>query len=158
MNLGGIFLEPLSHLQPLGQSSSKIHPSLTDLNDEDGDSWRPSFAATCRVFPLNYCSTCGHTCLVYKITSQGACSYTDTVHTHSHIPLTRIHTHTATPASECSIWLLDLSTTWHPLSPSFSDYLRLAMVHLGLHQWPYALTPNQLSPQYEVIHTHLCTR
>ena len=50
----------------------------------------------------------------------------------------------------CSVWLLDLGLSWHQLTGSFSDYLRLATVHLGLLQWHYALTTNRLSPQYEV--------
>ena len=49
-----------------------------------------------------------------------------------------------------SIWLLDLSHSWHYLCSSFSDYVRIAIAHLGLRQWPYALTSNGLSPQYEV--------
>ncbi|CAI8020373.1 Tubulin polyglutamylase complex subunit 2 [Geodia barretti] len=57
--------------------------------------------------------------------------------------------HTLTAGDSCSVWLLDLGLSWHQLSPSFSDYLRLATVHLGLRQWPYALTSNRLSPQYE---------
>lgn len=48
------------------------------------------------------------------------------------------------------VWLLDLSLTFHLLCLSFSDYLRLAIVHLGLIQWPYVLTNNHLSPQYLV--------
>ena len=55
-----------------------------------------------------------------------------------------------TAADANSVWLLDLGLSWHQLSPSFSDYLRLATVHLGLRQWPYALAANRLSPQYEV--------
>ncbi len=51
---------------------------------------------------------------------------------------------------DCGYWLLDLSLHWHPLSTTFSDYLRLAMVHLALVQWPYALTILGLSPQWEV--------
>ena len=32
----------------------------------------PSFGGhDCRVFPLNYCSTCGHVCLVYQISEGG---------------------------------------------------------------------------------------
>ena len=49
-----------------------------------------------------------------------------------------------------SVWLLDLSLTFHFLSPTFPDYLRLAIVHLGLPQWPYAVTGRQLSPAYLV--------
>ena len=52
------------------------------------------------------------------------------------------------------IWLLDLSLRWHLLSSTFADYLRLAVVHLALIQWPYALTDIGLSPQCEVcVHT-----
>ena len=51
---------------------------------------------------------------------------------------------------EHGVWLLDLSLDWHYLCASFSDYLRLAIAHLGLVQWPYALTPLGLSPQHEV--------
>ena len=54
------------------------------------------------------------------------------------------------------VWLLDLSLTWHYLSPCFSDYLRLAVIHLGLLQWPYSLTPYGLSPHYEVRHCLDC--
>ncbi|XP_064387376.1 tubulin polyglutamylase complex subunit 2-like isoform X3 [Halichondria panicea] len=52
-------------------------------------------------------------------------------------------------SSDCRYWLLDLSLCWHPLSTTFSDYLRLAVVHLALVQWPYALTILGLSPQWE---------
>ena len=48
------------------------------------------------------------------------------------------------------VWLLDLSFSWHYLCPSLADYLRLAVVHLGLFQWPYLFTPYGLSMQYEV--------
>ena len=50
----------------------------------------------------------------------------------------------------CGVWLLDLSLSWHFLCPTLSDLLRLAAVHLGLFQWPYAFTPYGLSPHYEV--------
>lgn len=67
-----------------------------------------------------------------------------------HPPFSLIH-NVFTPGSpEHSVWLLDLSLSWHHLSNTFTDYLRLAVVHLGLKQWPYALTSNGLSPLYEV--------
>jgi hypothetical protein len=56
---------------------------------------------------------------------------------------------------ERGIWLLDLSLDWHYLCASFSDYLRLAIAHLGLVQWPYALTPLGVSPQHEVTSAFL---
>eukprot|EP00731_Ephydatia_muelleri_P017163 Em0010g261a len=55
----------------------------------------------------------------------------------------------ASPFEHCNIWLLDLSLSWHLLCRTFSDYLRLAAVHLGLRQWPYALTSVGLSPLYQ---------
>ena len=48
------------------------------------------------------------------------------------------------------IWLLDLSLKFHFLSHTFSEYLCLAQVHLGLKQWPYAVTSIGLSPDYVV--------
>lgn len=129
VQLGRINIKSLSGLKQLGVAQSGhtswTHPSLLDLEeDSDGSRQRPSFTQPCRVFPLDYCPSCGHTCLVY------------------------MH-NTASQAAVSSIWLLDLSLKWYYLSSSFSVYLRLAVVHLGLLQWPYALTPNRLSPQYQ---------
>ncbi|XP_064387378.1 tubulin polyglutamylase complex subunit 2-like isoform X5 [Halichondria panicea] len=85
------------------------------------DRWSPSLSGRCKTFILDYCPSCGHVCLVYNLENDADCRY----------------------------WLLDLSLCWHPLSTTFSDYLRLAVVHLALVQWPYALTILGLSPQWE---------
>ena len=53
-------------------------------------------------------------------------------------------------ATFMGVWLLDLSLTFHKICNTFSDYIRLAIVHLGLPQWPYLLTSNFLSPTYLV--------
>ncbi len=53
------------------------------------------------------------------------------------------------------IWLLDLSLSWHYICPTFGDFLRLAVLHLGLMQWPYAFTPFGLSPHFEVCNRHV---
>lgn len=133
VSLGRVAIRSLSHLQQLVPTTSShpssLQPSLMDLDREEEEegahAWRPSFQS-CRLFSLDHCPSCGHTCLVYRTpTEEGAL------------------------ATESSVWLLDLSLSWHFLSPSFSDYLRLAVVHLGLRQWPYALTSNQLSPQHQ---------
>ena len=52
--------------------------------------------------------------------------------------------------SGCGMWLLDLSLSWHYICPTFSDFLRLTVIHLGLLQWPYALTSYGVSPHFEV--------
>lgn len=128
-------LAQLKQLQTTSPTSSK--PSLHDLDRDRGIEaeskelpWRPGFGADCKIFPLDYCSTCGHTCLVYDVAPSNE--------------------HADGSCSDCSVWLLDLSLQWHRLSDSFSEYFRQAVVHLGLRQWPYALTTNHLSPQYEV--------
>ena len=45
------------------------------------------------------------------------------------------------------VWFQDRSARWHFLSRSFSDFLRLMVVHVGVIGWPLAYTPEGLSPQ-----------
>ncbi|XP_064387375.1 tubulin polyglutamylase complex subunit 2-like isoform X2 [Halichondria panicea] len=105
-----------------GSLISARQPSLNDLDTPlSSDRWSPSLSGRCKTFILDYCPSCGHVCLVYNLENDADCRY----------------------------WLLDLSLCWHPLSTTFSDYLRLAVVHLALVQWPYALTILGLSPQWE---------
>jgi tubulin polyglutamylase complex subunit 2 len=44
------------------------------------------------------------------------------------------------------VWYQDRSARWHFLSSSFSDYLRLMVVHAGVHGWQLAFTPEGLPP------------
>jgi hypothetical protein len=140
--VGRINIAALNDLRPLvpdqsqPDESRRSSPSLADLETLDSKNGRvPSLLGRegeCSVMVLDYCPTCGHTCLVFPKDSP--------------LPST---TTTTDKSDSCSVWLLDLGLSWHQLTPSFSDYLRLATVHLGLRQWPYALTSNRLSPQYE---------
>ncbi len=44
------------------------------------------------------------------------------------------------------VWAIDLSLQLHRICDTFSEYLRLAIVHLGLPEWQGLLLPlNQLS-------------
>lgn len=45
-----------------------------------------------------------------------------------------------------SIWFQDLSCEWNFICNSFSDYLRLMIMHLGLIRWQYAFTKIGLNP------------
>ncbi|KAL5468905.1 hypothetical protein EMCRGX_G030055, partial [Ephydatia muelleri] len=128
LRLGLIHVNQLAKLRPFSvEPRASGEPSAVDLDVKDTEGFSPSFGGhNCRVLPLNYCSTCGHVCLVYRIPEGGA-----------------------SPFEHCNIWLLDLSLSWHLLCRTFSDYLRLAAVHLGLRQWPYALTSVGLSPLYQ---------
>lgn len=44
------------------------------------------------------------------------------------------------------VWFADRCGTWHYVAGSFSDYVKLMTVHLGLPGWQYAFTPTGLSP------------
>ena len=44
------------------------------------------------------------------------------------------------------VWFQDRSSRWHFLSSTFSDYLRLMVVHAGVHNWQLAFTPEGLPP------------
>lgn len=49
-------------------------------------------------------------------------------------------------AEQPEVWFCDLSGFWHFLAASFSDYVRLLLVHLGVRGWEYAFTPAGLDP------------
>lgn len=44
-----------------------------------------------------------------------------------------------------SVWLIDISLRWHYICASFSDYMRLMILHLGIFEWQHAFTPEGLS-------------
>ena len=113
-----------------------------------GSSWHPSFNGSCQIFILDFCPTYGHICLVCS--KQGIAIHILSICIVIHdIPF-------LAPCGQHSVWLLDLSLYWHYLCSSFSAYLRLAIAHLGLKQWPYALTSMGLSPQHEAGATKYC--
>ena len=101
--------------------------------------WCPLFGSS-KIFVLDFSSLSGHICLVFDESEPSSLFLSDW-------PLRCIFLFTG---NDSSIWLLDLSLSWHYICPSFSDFLRLAVIHLGLLQWPYALTPYGVSPHYEV--------
>jgi tubulin polyglutamylase complex subunit 2 len=47
------------------------------------------------------------------------------------------------------VWLQDLGGAWHTLANSFTDYFRMASIHLGIRGWQYIYTPDGPSPQTE---------
>ena len=132
-----------------------------------GSGWTPRFGGSCKIFTLDYCSSYGHVCLIYN-NEQTATDRNGTetardlyicalwLGTQLYIiykVLELVVKHFNTGSDSCvsgELWLLDLSLSWHFLSSTFSDYFRLAVVHLGLTQWPYVLTRHGLSPQCEV--------
>ncbi|UYV63889.1 hypothetical protein LAZ67_2005893 [Cordylochernes scorpioides] len=50
-----------------------------------------------------------------------------------------------------TVWFLDRGLEWHYLCPTFTAYLRLALVHLGIPQWQYAFTPWGPPPRVKVL-------
>ena len=55
--------------------------------------------------------------------------------------------HTQASYENPEVWFQDRSARWHFLSQSFSDFLRLMIVHVGVIGWPLAYTPEGLPPQ-----------
>eukprot|EP01038_Epipyxis_sp_PR26KG_P013865 gene13865-18594_t len=47
---------------------------------------------------------------------------------------------------EGEVWLIDLSYRWHFICPTFTQYFRLLVAHLGIIGWQLAFTPEGLSP------------
>jgi len=48
------------------------------------------------------------------------------------------------------IWLLDRALRWHYMAPTFVNYYRQMMIHIGLPQWQLAFTDVGLMPQAKV--------
>eukprot|EP00035_Acanthoeca_spectabilis_P009725 m.171570 g.171570 ORF g.171570 m.171570 type:complete len:270 (+) comp14817_c0_seq4:126-935(+) len=65
------------------------------------------------------------------------------------------------PGSEAtppSVWFADRAGTWHYVARSFTDYIKLMTIHLGIPGWQYAFTTTGLSPisqQWFVVYAPL---
>ena len=55
-------------------------------------------------------------------------------------------------SSSCyrGVWLQDLEGRWHILAETFTDYMRLQVVHLGLPSWQLAFTDVGLTSETEI--------
>ncbi|XP_023226198.1 tubulin polyglutamylase complex subunit 2-like isoform X2 [Centruroides sculpturatus] len=124
---GALEINSLAKLRRITPKQNCLHselPTLVDLeSDSDADDKecdggipsKPKFKNKCKAFLLDPCQGSGKVCLVYPGKVENA----------------------ATP----SVWFLDRALEWHYLSPDFSSYLRLALVHLGIPHWQYVFTP-----------------
>ena len=45
------------------------------------------------------------------------------------------------PLDKPRVYFQDMACCWRPLAPSFGEYFRLLMMHLGLPNWQYTFTP-----------------
>lgn len=57
---------------------------------------------------------------------------------------------------EPEVWLIDQSSRWHYLCKTFTQYLRLLVIHLGVHGWQLAFTPEGLPNTTEHWMTLFC--
>lgn len=57
---------------------------------------------------------------------------------------------------DTEIWFVDLSSRWHYLCASFTQYLRLAVVHCGISGWKLAFTPEGIPPALEHCFSIFC--
>ena len=51
------------------------------------------------------------------------------------------------PLENPEVWLVDRCGRYHYICPSFKQYLRLMVTHLGIRGWQLAFTPEGLSPE-----------
>ncbi len=52
------------------------------------------------------------------------------------------------------VWYLDRASDWHFLAPSFTQFFRMMLVHLGLPQWQALFTPFGPTPRAKVSDTY----
>jgi tubulin polyglutamylase complex subunit 2 len=62
------------------------------------------------------------------------------------LPLSSVVGSRTTSYENPEIWFQDVSARWHYISGSFSDYLRLLVMHCGVHGWQLAYTPEGIPP------------
>ena len=114
--------------------------ALSDLQRVAIEGLFPGHANTASMtsagFSLDTRSEVGTTVLLYrskedKISGQSDC-YTSDASSESY--------------DSPEVWFVDRSARWHFLSASFSDFLRLMVVHVGIFGWQLAFTPEGLPP------------
>lgn len=127
-------INSLKELNVLSFSEATDHrtPSLQDASTSEG--WSPLSVGSHFVV-LSYCSSCGHIGLAYN----------------GKLENLWFSLFICLGDEFAGIWLIDLGLNCHYLSATYSDYLCLAQVHLGLIQWPYAVANIGLSPDIEVM-------
>jgi tubulin polyglutamylase complex subunit 2 len=47
---------------------------------------------------------------------------------------------------EPEVWFVDQSARWHYISKTFTQYFRLMVIHVGIHGWQLAFTPEGVPP------------
>lgn len=57
---------------------------------------------------------------------------------------------------EPEIWFVDQSSRWHYICKTFTQYLRLLVIHLGIHGWQLAFTPEGLPTTTQQWMTMFC--
>jgi len=68
----------------------------------------------------------------------------------SHCPAGNVALVSGPGGESMGVWLQDLEGRWHALADSFSDYMRLQVVHLGLPSWQLAFTDTGLTTDTEI--------
>lgn len=147
--IGNITINPLSELVRLCDiKSDSVNMSvMRDLQmlDRLSDKNTPNFTENSKIFELDSSLDVGHVCLVYlddreQTDSSAAASIRSDCRAHG-----------PEPSGRASIWLLDTTYCWHFLAPSFSNYFRKALVHMGLPHWQLKFTAMGLTPIGEVV-------
>ena len=109
--------------------------------------WQPPVPTA--AFDLDSSCACGRVALVFVSTSQtdtsgAAAAATDNPSSSPHQQQQRQGQQQQQQGAQ--VWFQDLSTRWHVLAGSFSEYFRVMAAHLGLPNWQYAFTDVGLDP------------
>lgn len=118
MPLGCVHVNSMQQLQPVGQSA--LRNERDELRPELAESYGSS--ASLRAFNLDSSCESGRVLLVLGSGSVSSSRRTS------------------------EVWFQDGSCALSRLAPSFAQYMRLSVLHLGLPRWQYAYTEAGLDP------------
>ncbi|CEM31016.1 unnamed protein product [Vitrella brassicaformis CCMP3155] len=125
--LGCVEVVPLKGLKRV-----RLEPMVMD-DDDDGESQtRPKESGSCRPSPASTAALHREGWGVFDLNPNAADGRV--------VLMMAPHAHTA------QVWFQDMSCDWHFLAASFTDYFRLALLHLGIARWEYAFTSVGLDP------------
>mmetsp|Transcript_2419 Transcript_2419/g.3788 ORF Transcript_2419/g.3788 Transcript_2419/m.3788 type:complete len:267 (-) Transcript_2419:4016-4816(-) len=147
-------LESLKAVDVLGAFDSNAWSDATSSSDTPS----PPDPRTCAAFSLDSQCEFGEVVLLYRNDPDYSTNTTSTIATtaaavagsaddsdgHAGSEAVGISSQEEQRLHQPEVWFIDRSSRWFFLSKNFTQYFRLLIIHLGIHGWQLAFTPEGL--------------
>lgn len=141
VNIGEIRVNRMEAIKPFEIEGTYDAKAWTDNTSTIPD------PKLCTAFIIDSHCEVGEILLLYKGT---AASVTASSQTDDEDGLDNSH------LDEPEVWFVDQSSRWHYICKTFTQYLRLLVIHLGIHGWQLAFTPEGLPTTTQQWMTMFC--